>query len=128
MWCSEPSPISVVVWPGTRSLAPVPLRCVRHAPSINHAWVDKGYTGQAIAGAAAGAEVTVELVGGPKTGPGSTSNRDNGWLNAPTARSTTAVASTATTKQPDRARRLPLSQSIALLLRGLDRGQLFDTL
>jgi hypothetical protein len=40
------------------------------APSISHVWVDKGYTGQTVAGGAARAGVIVDVVSGPKPGRG----------------------------------------------------------
>jgi transposase len=42
----------------------------RIAPSINHVWVDKGYTAQTVAGAPTRAGVTVDVVSGPKPGHG----------------------------------------------------------
>jgi DDE family transposase len=37
----------------------------RIAPTVSHVWGDKGYTGQAVTGAAAKAGVTVDIVSGP---------------------------------------------------------------
>ncbi|BBY42507.1 hypothetical protein A5765_06685 [Mycolicibacterium celeriflavum] len=40
------------------------------APTISHAWGDKGYTGQALTTAAAKAGVTVDVISRPKPGHG----------------------------------------------------------
>ena len=60
----------------------------RIVPTISHVWVDKGYTGQTVAAAAAKAGVTVEVVSGPKPGHGFivqprrwVVERTNGWIN-----------------------------------------------
>jgi transposase len=42
----------------------------RVASSIAHVWADRGYTGSTVASAAAKAEVTVDIVSGPKPGRG----------------------------------------------------------
>jgi transposase len=50
-----------------RAAFPTLLRkAKRVVPAITHVWVDKGYTGQVVATAAAKAGVTVEVVSGPK--------------------------------------------------------------
>jgi transposase len=101
----------------------------RIAPTTTHVWADKGYTGSAVADAAAKAGVTVDIVSGLKPGRGSIGQPrrwvvepTNGWINHCRRRDrhyeTTLEA---------HAGFLILSQ-IALLLRRLDRTQLFDTL
>ena len=60
---------------------------------------------------------------------GSSCSHADGRSNAPTAGSTTVVAWTATTKSPSAAHEgFQILSQIALLLRRLDRSQLFDTL
>ena len=101
----------------------------RIAPTISHVWVDKGYTGQTVTSAAARAGVTVDVVSGPKPGRGFivqprrwVVERTNGWINH--------------CRRLDRHDEVTLKahegflylSQIALLLRRLDRTQLFDTL
>jgi transposase len=101
----------------------------RVAPTVSHLWVDKGYTGQVVATAAARAGVTVEVISGPKPGRGFivqprrwVVERTNGWINH--------------CRRIDRHYETTLAahegfvylSQIALLLRRLDRSQLFDTL
>ena len=101
----------------------------RIAPTISHVWVDKGYTGQTVTSAAARAGVTVDVVSGPKPGRGFivqprrwVVERTNGWINH--------------CRRLDRHYEVTLKahegflylSQIALLLRRLDRTQLFDTL
>jgi transposase len=101
----------------------------RDAPTNTHVWVDKGYTGSAVAAAAAKAGVSVEIVSGPKPGHGFivqprrwVVGRTNGWINH-CRRIDRHYETTFTAHEGF----LILSQ-IALLLRRLDRSQLFDTL
>ncbi len=104
-------------------------RAKRVAPTIGHVWVDKGYTGTTVAEAAAKAGVTVDVVSGPKPGRGFivqprrwVVERTNGWINH--------------CRRLDRHYEITLDahegflilSQIALLLRRLDRSQLFDTL
>ncbi|WP_218045997.1 transposase [[Mycobacterium] fortunisiensis] len=92
-------------------------------------WVDKGYTGQAVTSAATEAGVTVEVVSGPKPGHGFivqprrwVVEPTNGWINH--------------CRHIDRHHDMTLVahedfvylSQVALLLRRLDRSQLFDTL
>jgi transposase len=82
----------------------------RIAPTIAHVWVDKGYTGSTVADAAAKAGVSRWVV-----------ERTNGWINH--------------CRRLDRHYEVTLAahegflilSQIALLLRRLDRTQLFDT-
>lgn len=101
----------------------------RVAPSIAHVWLDKGYTGSTVADAATKAGVSVDIVSGPKPGTGFivqprrwVVERTNGWINhcrrLDRHYEVTLIAHEGF---------LVLSQ-IALLLRRLDRTQLFDTL
>jgi transposase len=100
----------------------------RIAPTTTHVWVDKGYTGSTVADAAAKAAVTVDVVSGPKPGRGFivqprrwVVEPTNGWINH--------------CRRPDRHHEVTLAaherflilSQIALLLRRLDRTQLFDT-
>ncbi|QFS91269.1 Transposase DDE domain protein [Mycobacterium sp. THAF192] len=101
----------------------------RIVPTISHVWVDKGYTGQTVAAAAAKAGVTVEVVSGPKPGHGFivqprrwVVERTNGWINH-CRRIDRHYETTLASHEGF----VYLSQ-IALLLRRLDRSQLFDTL
>jgi transposase len=104
-------------------------RAKRLAPTISHVWVDKGYTGSTVAIAAAKAGITVDIVSGPKPGSGFlvqprrwVVERTNGWINH--------------CRRLDRHHEITLDahegflmlSQIALLLRRLDRSQLFDTL
>lgn len=101
----------------------------RIAPTISHVWLDKGYIGQAVNTAATEAGVTVDVVSGPKPGCGFivqprrwVVERTNGWINH--------------CRRIDRHFEITLAahegfidlSQIALLLRRLDRSQLFDTL
>ena len=101
----------------------------RVAPSIAHVWLDKGYTGSTVADAATKAGVSVDIVSGPKPGTGFivqprrwVVERTNGWINH-CRRLDRHYEVTLTAHEGF----LVLSQ-IALLLRRLDRTQLFDTL
>ncbi|PIJ38031.1 hypothetical protein BMW24_002845 [Mycobacterium heckeshornense] len=113
-----------------RAAFPTLLRKARRvAPTISHLWVDKGYTGRAVISAAAGAGVTVEVISGPKPGRGFivqprrwVVERTNGWINH-CRRIDRHYETTLAAHEGF----LYLSQ-IALLLRRLDRSQLFDTL
>jgi transposase len=60
----------------------------RIMPTISRRWVDKGYTGQTVTGAAAKAGVTVDVMSGPTPGHGFVvqprrwvPERTNGWIN-----------------------------------------------
>ncbi|ULN53419.1 transposase [Mycolicibacillus parakoreensis] len=103
-------------------------RSKRIAPTITHVWLDKGYTGATVAEAAERAGVSVDVVSGPKPVCGFrvqprhwVVERTNGWINhcrrLDRHYEITLVAHEGF---------LILSQ-IALLLRRLDRRQLFDT-
>ena len=101
----------------------------RIAPTISHVWLDKGYTGQVVTTVAAAAGVTVDVVSGPKPGHGFivqprrwVVERTNSWINH-CRRLDRHYEVTLTAHEGF----LILSQ-IALLLRRLDRSQLFDTL
>jgi transposase len=104
-------------------------RAKRVAPTINHVWMDNGYTGSIVAQAAIKAAVSVDVVSGPKPGHGfivqprrRVVERTNGWINH--------------CRRIDRHYEVTLAahegflilSQIALLLRRLDRSQLFDTL
>ncbi|MGB3285717.1 transposase [Mycolicibacter algericus] len=104
-------------------------RAKRIAPTISHVWLDKGYTGSAVAEAAQRADVSVDIVSGPNPASGFrvqprrwVVERTNGWINhcrrLDRHYEVTLIAHEGF---------LILSQ-IALLLRRLDRSQLFDTL
>lgn len=104
-------------------------RAKRIAPTIAHIWVDKGYTGSTVADAAVKAGVTIDVVSGPKPGHGFivqprrwVVERTNGWITH-CRRLDRHYETTLTAHEGF----LILSQ-IALLLRRLDRSQLFDTL
>ncbi|MDA3642309.1 transposase [Mycobacterium xenopi] len=97
--------------------------------AADRVWVDNGYTGQVVATSAAKADVTVEVVSGAKPDHGFTVQprrrvieRTNGWINH-RRRIDRYYETTLTAHEGF----LYLSQ-IALLLRQLDRSQLFDTL
>jgi transposase len=113
-----------------RAAFPALLRkAKRTAPTITHVWVDQGYTGATVAQAAAKAGVTVDIVPGPKPGHGFivqprrwVVERTNGWINH-CRRLDLHYEVTLHAHEGF----LMLSQ-IALLLRRLDRSQLFDTL
>ena len=99
----------------------------RVCPTVSKIWADKGYTGAAVASACQQAGVELEVVSGPKPAGGFTVQprrwgveRTNGWIN----RSRRLVRQYETTVAAHEGF-LILSQ-IALLLRRLDRGQLFD--
>lgn len=116
--------------PEDRTAFPRLLRKPKHvAPTIAHVRLDKGYTGQTVTKAAAQAGVTVDVVSEPKPNSGFTVQprrwvvqRTNGWINR-CRRLDRHYEVTLTAHQGF----LILSQ-IALLLRRLDCGQLFDTL
>ena len=65
---------TVVVTPADvqdRAALSVLLRNAKQiAPTIAHDWVDKGHTGQTVTTAAARADVTVDMVSGPKPAHG----------------------------------------------------------
>jgi transposase len=125
--------VAAVVTPADvqdRTAFPKPLRqAKRVAPTIADVWADKGYTGTTVADVAAKAGVTVDIVSGPKPARGFTVQprrwvveRTNGWINH--------------CRRLDRHYEVTLDAhegflilgQIALLLRQLDRFQLFDTL
>ncbi|MGB0878781.1 MAG: hypothetical protein ACPGXI_17230, partial [Mycobacterium sp.] len=98
-------------------------------PVDDRAGLDKGYTGPTVAESATQAGVSVEVVSGPKPGHGFivqprrwVVERTNGWINH-CRRIDRHYETTLTAHEGF----LYLSQ-IALLLRRLDRSQLFDTL
>jgi transposase len=104
-------------------------RAKRIAPTISHLWVDKGYTGRTVTTAATNAGVTVDVVSGPKPGHEFivqprrwVIEPTNGWINH-CRRIDRHYETTLTAHQGF----VYLSQ-IALLLRRLDRNQLFNTL
>ncbi|HYR14726.1 MAG TPA: transposase [Mycobacterium sp.] len=113
-----------------RAAFPILLRrAKRVAPTTNHVWVDNGYTGSIVAQAAIKAAVSVDVVSGPKPGHGYivqprrwVVEPTNGWINH--------------CRRLDRHYEITLAahegflilSQIALLLRRLDRSQLFDTL
>ena len=113
-----------------RAAFPAPLRqAKRVAPTIAHVWLDKGYTGTTVAEAATKAGVSVDIVSGPKPASGFrvqprrwVVERTNGWINH-CRRLDRQYEATLIAHEGF----LILSQ-IALLLRRLDRTQLFDTL
>lgn len=113
-----------------RAAFPALLRkATKIAPTIAHLWCDKGYTGQTVADAAARAGVSIEVVSGPKPTNGFrvqprrwVVERTNGWINH-CRRLDRHYENTLAAHEGF----LYLSQ-IALLLRRLDRSQLFDTL
>lgn len=113
-----------------RAAFPALLRQAKKiAPTIGHVWLDKGYTGTTVADAAQRAGVGVEIVSGPKPASGFrvqprrwVVERTNGWINH-CRRLDRHYEVTLTAHEGF----LYLSQ-IALLLRRLDRAQLFDTL
>lgn len=58
------------------------------APTLAHVWLDKGYTGRAVKGAATQVGVSVKVVSGPKPASGFqiqprrwVVERTNGWIN-----------------------------------------------
>jgi transposase len=104
-------------------------RAKRVAPTINHVWVDNGYTDSIVAQAAIKAAVSVDVVSRPKPGHGFivqprrwVVERTNRWINH--------------CRRLDRHYEVTLAahegflilSQIALLLLRLDRSQLFDTL
>lgn len=125
--------IAAVVTPANvqdRAAFPKLLRMAKRvAPTIAHVWVDKGYTGSTVSDAAAKAGLSVDVVSGPKPGHGFivqsrrwVVERTNGRINH--------------CRRLDRHYEVTLDahegflilSQIALLLRRLDRSQLFDTL
>lgn len=101
----------------------------RVAPGIAHAWLDKGYTGSTVPDPATKADVSVDIVSGPKPSTGyivqprrRVVERINGRTNH-CRRLDRHYQVTVTAHQGI----LVLTQ-IAQLLRRLDRTQLFDTL
>jgi transposase len=124
--------VAAVVTPANvahRAAFPKLLRqAKRVAPTIAHVWVDKGYTGATVADAAAKAGITVDVVCGPKPGRGFivqprrwVVEPTNGWINH-CPRLDRHYEHTLDAHEGF----LILSQ-IALLLRRLDRSQLFDS-
>jgi transposase len=115
---------------GDRAAFPALLhQAKRAAPTIAHLWLDKGYTGEKVRAAATKAGVTVDVVSGPKSGHGFivqprrwVVERTTGWINH-CRRLDRHYEVTLIAHQGF----LVLSQ-IGLLLRRLDRSQLFDTL
>jgi transposase len=113
-----------------RAAFPALLRkAKRVAPTIAHLWLDKGYTGHTVAESATQAGVSIDVVSGPKPANGFqvqprrwVVERTNGWINH-CRRLDRHYEVTLTAHEGF----LYLSQ-IALLLRRLDRTQLFDTL
>jgi transposase len=99
------------------------------APTINHVRVDNGYTGQAVTTAADGAGVTLDVVSGPKPGHKFIVHPRR-WVVEPTNGGINHC------RRIDRHYEATLQahqgllyfSQIALLLRRLDRSQLFDTL
>lgn len=105
------------------------LRSRHHPCAVVRAWVDKGYTGSTVAHAAAKAELSVDVVSEPKPGHGFivqprrwAVERTNGWINH-CRRLDLHYEITPTAHEG-----LLILSQIALLLRRLDRSQLFDTL
>jgi putative transposase len=101
----------------------------RIAPAIGHIWADKGYTGRTVVEAPTKARVSIDIVSGPKPAGGFrvqprrwVVERTNGWINHCRRLDRHYEATLAAHEGF-----LILSQ-IALLLRRLDRSQLFDTL
>jgi transposase len=101
----------------------------RLAPTITHVWLDNGYTGTTVTHAATNAGVAADIVSGPKPARGFivqprrwVVERTNGSINH-CRRLHHHCEVTLTAHQGF----LILSQ-IALLLRRLDRSQIFDTL
>jgi transposase len=118
-----------------RAAFPALLRkAKRVAPTIAHLWLDKGYTGHTYTGhtvaeSATQAGVSIDVVSGPKPANGfqvqprrRVVERTNSWINH-CRRLDRHYEVTLTAHEGF----LYLSQ-IALLLRRLDRTQLFDTL
>jgi transposase len=104
-------------------------RAQRVAPTITNVWVDKGYTGSTVSDAAAKTGVTVEVVWGPKPSRGfivqprrRVVERTNGWINH--CRRLGRHYETTLTAHDG----FLVLSPIPLLLRRLDRSQLFDTL
>jgi transposase len=101
----------------------------RVAPTIAHVWLDKGYTGQAVTDAAAKAGVSIDVVSGPRPAHRFivqprrwVVERTNGWKNH-CRRLNRHYEVTLTAHEG-----FLIHSKIALLLRRLDRSQLFDTL
>ena len=114
-----------------RTGQPCPRSCAgpNGSPTITHLWLDKGYTGTTVVEAATNAGVSIDIVSGPKPAGGFhvqprrwVVERTNGWINH--------------CRRIDRHYEISLVShegflilsQIALLLRRLDRSQLFDTL
>ena len=109
---------------------PARLRKAKNTtPTVAHVWLDKGYTGPTVAEGATKAAVSIDIVSGPKPTSGFqiqprrwVVERTNGWINH--------------CRRIDRHYEMTLAahegfvylSQIALLLRRLDRSQLFDTL
>ena len=97
--------------------------------TVRKVWADKSYTGTAPAEAAAKAGIDLEIISGPKPAGGLVVQprrwvveRTNGWINHH-RRLVRQYETTLAAREGF----LMLSQ-IGVLLRRLDRGQLFDTL
>lgn len=103
-------------------------KTMRACSTVRKVWLDKGYTGPTVATAAQKAGIEDKIVSGPKPARGLVvqprrwvMQRTNGWINhhrRPVRQHETTTAA--------HEEFLILSQ-IGLLLRRLDRGQLFDT-
>lgn len=107
----------------------LPSKTMRARSTVRKVWLDKGYTGPSVAAAAHKAGIEVEIVSGPKPARGFVVQprrwvveRTNGWINHH-RRLVRQYENTTAAHEGF----LILSQ-IGLLLRRLDRGQLFDTL
>jgi transposase len=74
--------VAAVVTPAKvqdRNAFPTLLRqAQRIAPTIDHVWLDKGYTGSTVADAAQRASVTVDVISGPNPAAGSSRSRAGG--------------------------------------------------
>lgn len=99
------------------------------APTVAHVWLDKGYTGPTVAEAATKAAVSIDIVSGPKP-TGGFQVQPRRWVVERTNGSINHC------RRIDRQYEVTLDahegflylSQIALLLRRLDRTQLFDTL
>jgi hypothetical protein len=101
----------------------------RIAPTITHLWADEGYTGSAVADAAAKAGVTVDIVSGLKPGRGSIGQPHRSVIE-PTNGSINHCRRLdrhyETTLQAHAG--FPILSQITLPLQRLNRAQSFDTL
>jgi transposase len=102
----------------------------RSCSTVEHVWLDGGYTGPTVAHAAERHGVSIEIVGGPKAPSGGFRVQPRRWVvkrtNGSINHNRRLVRQYENTIEAHE-RFLVLSQ-IALLLRRLDRAQLFDTL